>query len=121
MAAAEKSGGTGGCAWFLAGPVLAAVATLGGGAVATRRWDACPFGMDGPTHASMVLSLPIGWVVMTVLLALLQSVLAVVLPEDIEPEVKWVVLVVAAVVLFLLFGFSLDSPDTGPGGPCSHE
>ncbi|MFF4382721.1 hypothetical protein [Kitasatospora sp. NPDC001547] len=121
MAATEKDGRSGGCAWFLAGPVLAAAGTALATALASRRWDACPFGMDAPTRASMAMSMPFAWVGITVLLVLLQALLALVLPEGIEPEVKWVVLVVAAVVLFLLLGVALGSPDAEPGGPCYQE
>ncbi|MFJ6381666.1 hypothetical protein ACIQI7_16935 [Kitasatospora sp. NPDC092039] len=121
MAASAEDNRSYGCLWCLAGPVLAAVGTLLATALASRRWDACPFGMDAPTRASMALTMPIAWVGMTVLLGLLQTVLAVVLPEGVEPEVKWVVLVVAAVVLFILLGVALGSPDAEPGGPCYQE
>ncbi|MFJ7905964.1 hypothetical protein [Kitasatospora sp. NPDC096204] len=112
------SGSRYGCLWFLAGPVLAVAGTAAGAALIRWRWSDCPRGMDRATQASMVLSLPIALIGMTVALALLQGVLAAVLPEETEPEVKWVALLVVAVVLFLLYVFGMGSPDTGPGGTC---
>ncbi|GAA2991409.1 hypothetical protein GCM10010519_26270 [Streptomyces lactacystinicus] len=118
MTASVERNRSHGCGWYAAGPLLAAAVTVLGALLVARRWADCPRGMDVPTRASMALSLPVGWIGMTVLLVLLQAVLVAVLPEGIEPEVKWVVLVVAAVLLFLLYVFGMGSPDTGPGGSC---
>ncbi|MEU1282661.1 hypothetical protein [Kitasatospora sp. NPDC005856] len=111
----------GGCVWLLAGPALAAVITWSVAAVVGQRWADCPRGMDTPHRATIGPIMWMAWVGMTALLWVLQGALAVVLPKGVEPEVKWVVLIVAAVVLFILFGVAMGSPDASPGGPCYRD
>lgn len=118
MAASKDDGRAGGCGWLLAGPALATVITWSVAAVAGQRWAECPRGMDTSTRATFGPITWAAWIGLTVLLVVFQAVLSAVLPKGVEPEVKWVVLIVAAVVLLILFGVAMGSPDAEPGGPC---
>ncbi|MFD4659050.1 hypothetical protein ACFWP2_25855 [Kitasatospora sp. NPDC058444] len=118
MAASTDDGRTGGCGWLLAGPVLALVITLSEAVLVSQRWADCPVGRESPTHAATWVLLSTAWLGMTVLLIVFQAALTAVLPKKLAPEVKWAVLIVATVALFILFDLVMGSPDADPGGLC---
>ncbi|KOG54652.1 hypothetical protein ADK75_13535 [Streptomyces virginiae] len=69
------------------------------------------------SHGGWNRVMPFAWFGMTMLLVVLQAGLVALLPEETDAEVKWVVLVVAAGVLALLY-ISGAGPDTVPDGSC---
>lgn len=114
----SREGKEPGLGWFVTGPLLAVVGTVLGTALASQRWADCAHGMDAPTRAGFVIVMPFAWIGMTLLLGLFQTLLAAVLPDETEPEVKWVALFVAACLLTLLYSSGMGSPDMTPDGSC---
>ncbi|MDQ0688690.1 hypothetical protein QFZ56_007653 [Streptomyces achromogenes] len=107
-----------GFGWYLLAPALAAFGAYGGTVWTVRSWASCPLGNDASGNVGLLMTLPVVWLCMTLLLLLLQLAQRRWLLRG-GRAAMWLAPLAAVIALTLLYRFGMGWPYHPPGGQCT--
>ncbi|MFF0739310.1 hypothetical protein ACFYVL_02820 [Streptomyces sp. NPDC004111] len=106
-----------GCGGYVLAAFLATIGSFAGTVWTIHSWADCPLGNDAGGNLGLHALLLVMWLCMTLLLALLQFVIQR-WPLPGGRATRWLVLLVGAVALTLLYRVGMDWPYYPAAGPC---